>query len=106
MNTADKLTAWLADPANYFGEPQPWPHARNGFDFIGVRKPFACADGTTVSIQQSATHYCTKDENTFEVWNACAPVDVFDPYGDGEDPWAHVPFDVVVAYIDAHGGAA
>jgi hypothetical protein len=106
MNTAAKLTAWLADPANYNGPAQPWPFTRNGFDHMVVRNRFECADGTTVSIQQGAAHYCSKDANTFEVWGAARPHGALAAYGDGEEPWAHVPFDIVVAYIDEHGGPA
>ncbi len=105
MSTADKLREFLADESNFVTRSQPYEFSGNGFGFVGVRRAFECADGTTVSIQQSASHYCTKDANTFELWN-CPRSELLAPYGEGVDPYAHVPFDVVVAYIDSHGGAA
>lgn len=61
----------------------------------GIRSLYVCANGRTLSIQQSITHYCTRD--TVELWN-CAHHSMLEPYGDG--PYAYVPISVVADYID------
>lgn len=103
MSTADKLRAFLADPSFFVSGPYAAYTTRNGFDQIVVRYAVVCVDGTTVSVQQGASHYCTKDANTFELWN-CPHSELLAPYGDGDVPYAHVPFATVVAYLDEHGG--
>jgi len=100
-STADRLRAFLADEANVTMRGPSVFDMGNGFRDTVMRRHFQCSNGITVSIQQGATHYCNKIENTFEMWN-CPHLPMLQPYGSGEDgPYAHVPFDVVVQYIDA-----
>lgn len=62
---------------------------------MGIRSAYVCANGRTLSIQQSITHYSTND--SAEVWN-CAHHSMLEPYGEG--PYAYVPLSVVADYID------
>jgi len=84
-----------------------------------VRKELAdyvhCADGTTLSVQASSTHYCTPRTDSgpysrVEVgYPTVDPPDTWAEYADGEYPsdvYAYVPVEVVAAYIAAHGGEA
>lgn len=108
MTTLDRIKAHLTAGAYHPGS-------------TFCRKDFETANGITVSIQQSATHYCSlKDyadfnysrtlapdvsENaTVEMW-CCPASDILEPYGDGDDPYAYVPLTVVAAYIDQLEGS-
>ena len=66
-----------------------------------------CADGFTMSVQVSHTHYCTPKEDdagaysTVEV--SCAHESLLEPYDVG-DVYGHVPVEVVDEIIAKHGG--
>lgn len=100
MSTHDKLQAHLAGVVE----------ARHGYEYKRVARKLVCADGTTLSVQASETHYCTPRTNVgpyteVEVWCCTAPpADFFD--SDEDEPSAYVPIEKVVAFIDAHGGIA
>lgn len=99
--TLDRLKAWLADEGNY-ARPKVFLEFKfpyNDMPYNLVRKRFVTRNGYEISIQQSAGHYCS-GENEAEVW-ACPPSPLLIPYGDGEDPYAYVPLEVVAGYIDA-----
>lgn len=102
--TLDRLKAWLADEGNFLRKtPYPGdlriPGHWNGIPHTGVRRVFVTANGYEISIQQSASHYCS-DENEVEMWH-CPPSPLLALYGDGDDPYAHVPLEVVAGYIDS-----
>ena len=69
-----------------------------------------CADGVTLSVQASETHYCEPRDNKgpyteVEVWcirNCTAPVTQFEYEED--EPSGYVPIEKVAAFIDQHGG--
>jgi len=93
MATLEKLQALLCLPPNYYGKdlaPVIW-----------------CKDGAKLSVQASATHYCTPrfdfgPYTEVEVWCANVLVTEFE-YSDSE-PSAYVPIELVVEFIDNHGG--
>ncbi len=67
-----------------------------------------CADGSTMSVQASEAHYCTPRDNVgpytnVEVW-LCGVVPEWSEYGDGEDPYAQLPIELVAEEIDRRGG--
>lgn len=102
--TLDRLKAWLADDANkaYFREYADLPSgtlSTNGMRYSCIRHPFITRNGYSISIQQSGAHYCN-NENEVEMWN-CPPSPLLMNYGDGEDPYAYVPLEVVAGYIDS-----
>jgi hypothetical protein len=82
-----------------------------------VRPQILCADGTTISVQASAGHYCTPRDGvgpytTVEVGYPSAPWPEAVEYKEGDDSVAdsdavfgYVPVVLVEAYIAAHGGA-
>lgn len=90
--TLDRLKAWLADDANKH-------YTRAYTDFPSLNTPFITRNGYSISIQQSGTHYCN-NENEVEMWN-CPPSPLLMNYGNGEDPYAYVPLEVVAGYIDS-----
>lgn len=102
-DTHARLCGWLADKANFhvyreLSKEEAQFRGNNTFTFRGVRIPFVTRNGHTVSIQQSATHYCGAE--TVEMWH-CRHHAMLEPYGEGSsDPYAHVPLKVVAAYID------
>jgi len=96
METLKRLKKWLYDPANILGQDK-LPTAFGG-DFVR-RKKFVTANGITLSIQMSAAHNCVVDESV-EMWN-CPPSPLLMAFGDGQDPYAYVPLDVVAGYIDS-----
>ena len=78
-----------------------------------VRQPFVLGDGSSISIQASAFHYCTPRDNTgpythFEVWpDAIVPGwDSYSTGADGHGPYANVPQEQVQLFITLHGGLA
>lgn len=61
-------------------------------------------------MQASSTHYCTPRIDCgfythVEVW-CCGEVEAWAEYGDGEDPYAYLPIELVVEEIDRRGGFA
>lgn len=100
--TLARLKQWLADDANFFrGVKQPvYENFRqNKIGYVGVRKPFVTRNGYRISIQQSGSHYCNH-EGEAELWS-CPPSPLLASYGDGSDPYAYVPLEVVAGYIDS-----
>lgn len=102
--TLDRLKAWLADEANFLREKtvlDPPPLSLyNDLDYMVIRKRFVTRNGYSISIQQSATHYCS-NENEVELWH-CPHSPLLALYGNGEDdPYAYVPLEVVAGYIDS-----
>ena len=80
-----------------------------GVNEMNVRKPFKCADGSTVSVQGSAFHYCTPraDNATYTevevmVDNAPESWEIYDAGDDGV--YANVPLTMVAELIAARGG--
>lgn len=60
-----------------------------------------------MSVQASEGHYCEPRTNQgpyskVEVW-LCGEVPEWSKYGDGEDPYAFVPIELVALVIDQHG---
>jgi hypothetical protein len=99
-NTLKRLREFLADDGNFrFKKPAEGFMHTTAFSYYGVRKPFVLANGDTISVQQSATHY-THSVDQVEMWH-CPHHPLLDSYGTGEDPYAYVPVDVCAAYIDA-----
>ena len=98
-HTLTSLQAWLDDNANFqfkhFNEP--WMRHARCFTYDGVRNSFVVGNGLEASIQQSSTHHC--DWGSVEMW-CCPRSPLLEPYGDGEDPYAHVPLSVVVDYLN------
>ncbi len=99
MNTLDKLQKHLEGEVLHVA----------GYDFKNCVPHIKCKDGTTLSVQGSEHHYCSPRSNNgpydeVEVW--CIPegtqVTEFE-YG-GAEPAAYVPINLVVAFIDNHGG--
>ena len=69
-----------------------------------------CADGSTMSVQASNTHYCTPQNNEgpythVEVW-LCGSPEAWAEYGGGDEPYAYIPVELVAAEIDRRGGFA
>lgn len=98
--TVEKLQQHLATPRS----------RRSGFEYKEQALKVECADGTTLSVQASRTHYCTPRDNVgpyteVEVWLCSADPSEFFDY-DNNDPSAYVPIGKVAAFIDAHGGFA
>lgn len=80
-----------------------------------------CADGTSLSVQASAFHYCIPRDNEgpyirmevgfIEDKNGAplTPPDAWAEYADGEFPnavYGYVPVALIDAFIVEHGGAA
>jgi len=96
MTTLNRLKGWLGNPANIATQ------SRLPTSFYGElirRKKFVTANGITISIQMSAAHNCKVNESV-EMWN-CPPSPLLMAFGDGQDPYAYVPLDVVAGYIDS-----
>lgn len=97
----NRVSLHISDVANDLYPRQPWLYQEDRPDYQVVRKGFKCEGGVTLSIQFSATHYCSKSEKgtpTVELW-CCPHHPLLAPYGDGEEPYAYVPVDVLAAYI-------
>lgn len=90
MTTLERLKDWLLDTGNH--------KQRHKLEFIR-RKAFTTTNGITISIQMSGGHHCVVGESV-EMWN-CPPSPLLMLYGDGQDPYAYVPLDVVAGYIDS-----
>jgi hypothetical protein len=90
--TLDRLKAWLADDGNCtYMSP-----VANG---LIKRKRFVTSNGYKISIQMSESHHCVPGESV-EMWY-CPHNPLLIPYGNGEDPYAFVPLEVVAGYIDS-----
>jgi hypothetical protein len=77
---------------------------------IMIRPHIVCADGFQISVQASQFHYCSPRRNvgpweSFEVGFPSEHEPMLDEYGDGTDVYGWVPFEVVKAILDKHGGA-
>lgn len=100
MNTLEKLQLHLSAPEIAMG----------GTDYF--HKPLAdlvvCADDSVMSVQASQYHYSEPRENTgpythVEVWR-CGSPEAWAEYGDGEEPYAYIPIELVAEEIDRRGG--
>jgi hypothetical protein len=101
MSTLDQLQAILMKPATEY---------RPGMFYKEILPAINCADGTTLSVQASRTHYCSPRDDIgpyteVEVWNVSA-AEVPDFEYSGDEPFAYVDINSVVAFIDRHGGLA
>ncbi|CAB4123532.1 hypothetical protein UFOVP48_24 [uncultured Caudovirales phage] len=96
MKTISRLKRWLYDEENVVSRNK-LPTAFES-DFI-IRKAFVTTNGITLSIQMSGGHHCVVNESV-ELWH-CPPSPLLMAYGDGQDPYPHVPLDVVAGYIDS-----
>ena len=100
MTTLQRLKHWLESERNYHKDFQ-----RADPQFIDllrrhvVRQRFVTRNGISISIKMSETHYC-EPGGSVEMWH-CPPSPLLAPYGDGDDPYAHVPLEVVAGYIDS-----
>ena len=107
MSTYDTLLAWLTDPrffakVRHQEESVRWPFGT----YTGVRYPLRLNNGETVSLQYSNTHYCrgsNTEPKSFELWK-CPPSPLIESYGGVDDPYAYVPTQVIVEYLDSLGG--
>ena len=99
MNTLQKLQEHLNFPPVEimpgYSHKEPAPH-------------ITCADGTTMSVQASEFHYSTPRENVgpytaVEVY-FCGIVEAWSEYGDGDQPYAYLPIELVADEIDRRGG--
>ena len=102
--TLDRLKAWLADEANIhhkhdYSDDIMRGAITNGMHYTCLRHRFVTRNGYKISIQQSGTHYCN-NENEVEMWH-CPPSPLLMNYGEGSDPYAYVPLEVVAGYIDS-----
>lgn len=98
-------------------EVRPMRGVPEGFKELAPK--IRCADGASLSVQASWTHYCTPRQNigawtTVEVgFPSVEPPETWAPYFDGDwdtddrcaSVYGYVPVEVVLAYINEHGGA-
>ena len=99
IGTLDALQAFLATPT------QSTP---SGHQYKPIAQRLQCSDGFSMSVQASESHYSEPRTNQgpyskVEVW-LCGEVPEWSEYGDGEDPYAFVPIELVAQLIDHHGG--
>jgi hypothetical protein len=99
MNTVEKLQKHLASKPR---EIAP------GYFYKDLTPVVKCKDGSTMSVQASEFHYCSPRENVgpyteVEVWN-CGSPDAWWEYGNGDEPYAYIPIEVVAEEIDRRGG--
>ena len=102
MTTLEKLQMHLVSPTIH--------QLPSGYCYKEVALPVRCTDGTTMSVQASENHYCCPWDNLgpyteVEVWH-CGEVPAWAEYGDGEQPYAYLPIELVVEEIDRRGGFA
>lgn len=97
----------------YAKEAHNFNYERDGFR---VLSPIVCADGFTISVQASKSHYCSPREtgaNEYHLVECGYPSQVPDfilEYAeDSERPtdtvYGYVPVELVNKLIDSHGGA-
>jgi hypothetical protein len=105
------LNAYLLDSANLKGEfNTPYMQAR-GFRQVA---PITCADGLSLSVQASQTHYCAPRDSIgpwteVEIGYPSQRVEELLAYAENSDDptetvYAYVPVEVVEAVIEKHGG--
>ena len=99
MNTIEKLQERLSSEIE---EYRPGAFHKHLADLVN------CADGSTMSVQASECHYCQPRSNTgpythVEVWR-CGSPEAWSEYGDGGDPYAYLPIEMVAQEIDRRGG--
>lgn len=91
-----------------------WSKVRPG-ERQGVVDPIVCADGHTLSVQASVTHYATPRDNRgpwthVEVgYPTAQPEATWVRYRDGDDwkgIYGFVPVELVREFIEIHGGEA
>lgn len=107
--TRDELIARLTFPAKDIGY---------GYMFKDIAPHIHCADGAHLSVQASKTHYCSP-RNDLGPWSTVevgypnpAPPESWSEFFDGDweneertqSVYGYVPVDMVVDYINAHGG--
>lgn len=72
------------------------------------RPEAVCADGFTMSIQASDSHYCRRNDDgsyaSVEIGFPSAFEILLDDYTDDYEVYGYVPLDVVDAVIAKHGG--
>ena len=82
----------------------------NKHEYQDIRPMLVCNNGTKMSVQASDTHYSTPRNNdgpyrAVEMWCLSGQtIPALGEYGDGEDPWAFVPVEVIEELITFHGG--
>lgn len=99
------------DPAN-----RQYPEWRGMGDYLQHVEKVVCADGFTMSVQASASHYCSPRDSKgpwdqVEIGFPSERVEAFMPYVENaEDPtgtvYGWVPIELVIAAIAYHGGFA
>jgi len=104
QDTAARIQDFLDDEDNVFrrGPAHPALASTNGFKDNILRRPFQLANGGSISIQQSALHYCGK--GTFEVagpWHECMQDTAARDEGRNRQIFACVPLAKLVEYVDA-----
>lgn len=104
QDTAARIQDFLDDEDNvrYRSPAHPVLASTNGFKDNILRRPFQLANGSSISIQQSALHYCGK--GTFEVagpWHECMQDTAARDEGRNRQIFACVPFAKLVEYVDA-----
>lgn len=85
----------------------------NGHEFRGVAPRIKCADGFSVSVQASQSHYCSPRENDgphhlVEVGFPSEPIQSIMEYAeDDSDPtrtvYGYVPIELVLDALNEHG---
>jgi len=100
MTTLEKLNKHLSTEVT-----QP----NTDYSYKAVATPVECEDGTTLSVQASYMHYCTPRDNTgpyseVEVWCIPLGVEVTEFTYSPDEPAGYVPIELVVQFIDNHGG--
>jgi hypothetical protein len=111
MRTLITLLEWLADERfdNLQRPREPFEEKyreTNRPTYRVLRHRLCLNSGDTISLQYSQTHYCNGTNtmpDSFELW-CCPPSILLDGFGSEDDPYAFVPLNVVVAYIDSLGG--
>jgi hypothetical protein len=91
-----RLRVWLSDPDNIHWIGKPGPGYTSVFPLSILRKRFVTKNGTEMSIQQGASHYC--DYDSVELFY-CPPHWILNQYGDAPGPYCKVPISVVAQYI-------
>jgi len=94
-------------------------HLKSGEEigFGSLRRPckkIVCADGFTVSVQASTSHYCTPRDNDgpyseVELGYPSEPVEAWMEYAEHSDRptmtvYGYVPIEVVEVVLEYHGG--
>lgn len=92
-------------------------HLKSGDGFGSLRHPcskIVCADGFAVSVQASASHYCTPRDNDgpyteVELGYPSEPVEAWMEYAEDPDRpkdtvYGYIPIELVVRGLDQHGG--